>query len=184
MARFLQILCVTLMLSCVNEPYKDVDFTKRVEALKTIEQKKNFLDSINYEFNYLKKDSESAILIYGLNSKTHQEKKKIFNENKHLQFKKIDAYLNTYGYPSIMEVGSIAAYAPYLITTNMDGLNTKKKNFAYFYDAYVFGNISDGLFYSYIADLYYLKTKNSHLFDPNEEIKVQIDYILSQLDYN
>jgi len=184
MAPIILICFIFLTFSCQSEKQKNVDYTQRVQALETIEQKKMFLDSINFQFQYLRKESDSAIMLYGLNSKKHNQKKKEFKEFTKIQFQKVDAFLNTYGYPSIMEVGGPAVYAPYLITSNMDDLKSKEKNFVYFYDAYMFGNLSDGLFYSYVADLYHLKTNKSHLYDPNQQIDDQIEFILAELDYN
>lgn len=172
--------------SCHNSPSKQesIDWLVKVQSLDTKIEKKTFLDSIYLEYLHLRKESDAALSVYGLNSEIHLKKKKILQQNRDVQFKKVDAYLNTFGYPGIMEMGGMAAYAPYYITQSMPDLKSREKNFTYIYDAYLFGNITEDLFYNYISSLYYLKTDKNYLYDPNVETKKQVEDILALLDYN
>ena len=177
---YLLIIC-----SCQNAPKENVaeSWIVTVASLKSKEQKKEFLEEAYTELFLIRRESDASINNFGLNSKEHLKKKKIFNANRLKQFAKIDAYLNHHGYPSIMELGGKAAYAPYFVTQNMPDLKSREKNFTYLYDAYVFGNITVDLFYHYVSDLYYLKTNENYLFNPNVDTKFQIEDIMEELGY-
>ena len=61
--------------------------------------------------------------------------------------------MNTYGHPSIMQLGHKSAVIPIAHMTYVDDNKMLKDNFNYFYDAYKFNDITDDLFNDYLIKL-------------------------------
>jgi len=184
MFKSLSIFCVLLFWSCQGAP---VDKTKlwqeEVDALETIDQKVDFLEEIYTSLASARTASNNAMKLHGRNSEKHLEIKEQYKTVRKDALGKTEAYLNTYGYPSIMKLGGLAAYTPIFVIQNCEGLKSRQRNFTIIYDGYTFGDITNDAFYRYLAGMYYLEYKTDFIPDPSQDSKTQIKVLLKALQY-
>ncbi len=142
------------MISCKSEDQARMEnITKAVNALKSNDDKKEYLEAI-FEKHIDNRMSETqAWNTYGRNSDEYIELKSNNRADDLVLADKISAYLNTYGYPSIMKVGQKSAVIPIAHITYLDDKDLLEKNFNYFYDAFVFNDITEDLFFEYLINL-------------------------------
>ena len=185
MSRNVIVLLFLILASCQNAPKEnEPNWKEVVETLASDDDKKIFLENIYEKVASSRTHSNNAISIYGLNSPEHLKLKESFRLARNESLEKIEAYLNTYGYPSVMKLGGVAAYAPFFVIQNMEDVKSRERNFTFLYDAYTFGDITSDAFYMYLADLYYYEFKTDYLYDPNLNKKAQIKKLMKALQFD
>jgi len=180
-------LCVVLfcfvLCSCQNqEAQQKVIWQNEIDTLSSLDDKRNFLEEIYRSILSSYQYTEQFGLLKGKDSKEFKKQLSSFETVKRRELKKVDLYLNTHGYPRIMELGAMAAYAPYYTVANITDLDVKRKYFTYLYDAYVFGDITVDQFYNYLSDMYYLDKGVVFEYKPWIGSKKLIDEMLKELD--
>ena len=177
------LILATLLVACKSENSTNSQVYKsEVAALETLEDKEIFLTNIYSVYVEQTKQSDYAMDIFGLNSDEHIKQKKVYNKTVQKSEGRIKAYLDLFGYPSLMKLGRKAAFAPWVITYKSNDIQFKKSNFKFLYDAYVFGDIDDELFMVYLTDLYYRINKLDYNPPKNESTKESIESIMYLLN--
>jgi len=157
-------------------------YNSEVAQLQTLEDKEIYLTNIYSIYVEQTKQSDQVMDIFGLNSDEHIRQKEIYVEIVKKSEGQIKAFLNTYGYPSLMKLGRKAAFAPWVITYRSNDIEYKKSNFKYLYDAYVFGDTDDELFLVYLTDLYYRINKLDYNPPKSESTKESIESMMYLLN--
>lgn len=171
------------LLACKSENTKDYTaYNHEIAGLETREDKEIYLTNVYTKFIDHTKQSDVVMDLFGLNSDEHLEIKKSYLETVKESEAKVQAYLNTFGYPSLMKLGRKAAFAPWVITFKSNDINYKKSNYKFLYDAYVFGDIDDELFLVYLQDLHLRLEKKDYYSPDTETIIESIENIMQILN--
>jgi len=179
---FSQLSLLLFLFACKSESsINHQAFKKEVSQLKTLEDKTTYLDHIYTDFVESTKLSDQTMDLFGINSEEHLKQKKIYTKVAKESEGKINAFLNSFGYPSLMKLGRKAAFAPWVITYRSDNLKFKKSTFKYLYDAYVFGDIDDELFLVYLRDMHFRLEKFDYNSHSNETTTESIEAIMQLL---
>lgn len=152
---FFIIFQLVLVCSCsMNKTPGPEEIKRQVSALKTLEEKRLFLEKIITEIEALEMKERAARFAGTKELEELAEEKESLNL---LNQRKISAYFKAYGYPSRAELGQYAAFAPYAVIYYADKLELLKEDeFKYFFGAYRFNDIPEELFLNYL-ELYYEK---------------------------
>lgn len=184
MPKFSYIFFFVFLCACQNTPIdKTVIWQQEVNALETIDQKIEFLEELYTSLAGKRTAVNNAMFLSGRNSEEHLKIKEEYKILRREALGKTEAYLNTFGYPSIMKLGSMAAYAPIFVIQNCDDLESRQRNFTILYDGYAFGDITTDAFYRYLASMYYLEYKVDFIPNNKHDAKTQIKAILKALQY-
>ena len=148
------LICIIVLISCKSDDQLRVEnITSVVNALESNDDKKAYLESI-FENHIDHRISETeAWNTHGRNSDEYNSLKDSHRKEDLILAEKISVYLNTYGYPSIMKVGQKSAVIPIAHITYLGDKTLLEENYNYFYDAYVFKDIREDLFYDYLVTL-------------------------------
>lgn len=150
-------ICVVQLISCKSEDQIITEqITATVQALKDNEQKRAFLESIFDKHIDMRLKETKAWNQFGRGSDEYESLVSDHRSEDLILAEKIDIYMNTYGYPSIMQLGQKSAVIAIAHLTYVDDIYMLRDNFNYFFDAYKFNDITDDLFYDYLIKL--LKT--------------------------
>ncbi|NNE14875.1 MAG: hypothetical protein HKN51_07845 [Saprospiraceae bacterium] len=180
------ILSILSFVSCKSDArIEKVNVQAEISALKSNDLKTEYLENIFYEFQNILNEEDFTIRKFGQNSEEHISfiKKKVKEEKIYLD--RVEAYFNTYGYPSRTTHGQYAAIAPlvvYFYASENKGF--KKEHFKYFYGAYRFNDIPSDFFLAYLRVFYEIENGKTFNLQKNmESVDDEIEEILSSMGY-
>lgn len=174
---------VVLFVQCQSEgPRTKEDINSEVSALKTIEEKRAYLEDILDKLQELQLEKE-RLQFYPESDGEVESLNSYASELEAENLLKISAYFENFGYPSRPQLGQYAAVAPYAVIYYSDNPEDiiKEDEFRYFYGAYKFGDIPPDMFLSYLLS-YYSKVKGQALsmnadIGTTENIKSVLDLL-------
>lgn len=154
MKSFFIFICIVQLISCKSDDQIiSEQINAAVVALENNEDKRAFLESIFEEHIEMRlKETE----VWNEHGRESFEYEAIVSDNRSTDLilaEKLDVYMNTFGYPSIMQLGQKAAVISIAHITYVGDEVILEKNFNYFYDAYKFNDITADLYYEYLAKL-------------------------------
>jgi hypothetical protein len=107
-----------------------------VDALDTDGAKQKYLEAIMYRDQVYRKKTKELIQKYGHSSPEVQENERAMVMQDKVNIKKIKAYLDTYGYPSITRYGSEANTAPWMVFHHSGDFKLGQEYFSLFYKSW------------------------------------------------
>ncbi|MFD2563837.1 hypothetical protein [Aquimarina rubra] len=176
-------LIIILMITSCNQKYEiKEEVIQEIASLKTDEQKRFFLEEIYKKDQQTRKDVTAIEVKYGYDSKEGKEAMLKAMKDDASNLKKIELYLEKYGYPSIAKHGERATRAPYIVIHHSGTIETKNKYFDYLYKAYKSGDLNPGSFSFYLERLHRMKFgKRFTLPNPYREEQL-IDSLIKRLN--
>lgn len=165
-----------LILACKSEVQKKVSLIEtELNGLKSIEEKKNYLEKIFEDDQAVRETDDSAILLkFGPESKEYKEIQKKQWDQDFINLLKIEAFLSKFGHPKRNEVGEIAAITPWTVIHHAQGIEIREKYFKILYQAYLDGHIDDSAMSMYLGRWYQMIHKTRFTmkspFKPEDEI--------------
>jgi len=130
-----------LFICCSNDvTIQQID--QEVATLTTIEKQTKFLEHILAKDQEVRHFETEQLQKFGYDSKEHQLAVQNWWKTDDLNLFKIEAYLKTYGYPTIKEHGKEAVRAPWLVIHHAPGdVEPRKRNFKYLYEGFKQGDL-------------------------------------------
>lgn len=165
-----------------NSENATIELKTGFEDLKTIQEHRDFLESIWDLDQQVRKDAERAVQQKGYHSREHKEiiQKMIETDKENLA--KIEGYLAKFGPPRIDPLGELAAQTPFIVIHHSMNLEVKERNFPYIYDAWSKKNLETDEFIFYLDRFYDLKFgKRLKLKNPYTE-EDQVRALVTELD--
>jgi len=133
---------------------------KEIEGVKTIDDKRNYLELIFKEDQKVRGSHGSEIMIkHGVNSKKYNEyvKKQIIQDA--INLVKVEKYFEKFGHPISTEVGEIATVTPWTVIHHAQTYQERERNFEIFYKAYLNGNLDAGAISMFLGRMYEMKNR-------------------------
>jgi len=180
-------ICILTCLSC-NKNNFEIDTSsidilaieKELENVNSIAEQKKYLGQLMEDDQELRQGQSSAIMLeYGHNSKEDIvfAKQQMLRDAENLI--KTEKYFEKFGYPKLIEVGGREASAPWAVIHHSNTYETRKKYFGILQQAYLDGNIDDGLFSLYLGRMHRMKygesLKMENPYRAEDEIKLLIE---------
>lgn len=156
-----------------------LDYKSEIQQLTTDNAKKLYLENIITKDQAVRNGDKSASLMleYGKDSKEYMEYVKSQWKQDEINLKKIETYLQAYGYPK-KEMGEKATSAPWMVIHHAQGYETRERNFEYVYGAYLSGDIDDGAISFYLGRMYQMRNGKrldmQSPYSPDDEINTLI----------
>ena len=151
-------ICIISMLSCGNSEIKNIRL--EVEALESEGDKMRYLEDIMDKDQVYRKRSKNLIQKYGHDSNETQENDRAMMKMDKLNQKKIEVYLDTYGYPSYSRYGSEANTAPWMVFHHSADYGVRLKYFPLFHKAWKEDALGGDDFSFYLNRMYRMKKGN------------------------
>lgn len=153
-----------------------VNVEQEISKLNNAKAKSDYLENIFTLDQNIRNGKEADLLNkYGINSKEIREHKFEMDSIDKLNYRRIESYLERYGYPSKDSVSKIASYVPWLVIHHNSDNSKRKKYFKTLRKAYVNEDINTGQFDLYLRRTYYIEfgqfPKWEGAYDPNEKIE-------------
>ena len=154
---------------------------RELEKLKTIEDKKAYLEAIFEADQELRRSSEDSeiMLKYGVNSKEHIAFTKRMIAQDSINLIKIEKYLAKYGYPKLKDFGEIATCTPNVVIHHAQSYEARERNFECLYGAYLNGN--NGGMAMLLGRMYRMKYRKSFRIDGPFTSEGEINQLISKL---
>jgi len=173
-----------LFIQCASgDSKKQADIIEEVSLLKDNDDKKAYLESMLIEIQELQLEEDGNRLHLGKESKQRKEFIERRAEIMKINFQKISAYFENFGYPIRAELGQYAAYTPYVVLYYSDDLSLyKEDHFRHFYGAYKFNDIPETAYYSYLLVYYQSISGDKYVEDNALSIEENIYQIFDLLD--
>lgn len=131
------IILLMLCMACKEDQKEiELDYADIVKTLQTTETKVAYLSGVYNQDLKLKDELAEAIQKFGYNSAQHQEVIDASNKAFALNLKKIEAYLQVFGFPDKKILKTNSVDAVYNILHGSNDLDVKARNFKYLYGAY------------------------------------------------
>jgi hypothetical protein len=152
---FLILGLITLIGCDKVEERKPVNVNHEIADLKSSSDQEKYLEYI-YESDQEIRDGRSSeiVLKYGTNSSEYQNFVYLMDSIDQLNLKRIDLYLNTFGYPSKDSVSNRALSAPWIVVHHSTDIQERKRFFPVFQKAYENQNINSDQFELYLGRTY------------------------------
>lgn len=180
------LLMLTLMVfsSCKEVEKKEAaNIDDEISVLKNNDQKTLYLEMIlNVDQSIRDGKSSEIMLEHGQNSREYQEFIDEMDSIDDLNFKRIDQYLKTFGYPDKDSVTDYALDAPWLVIHHNLNNSKRKKHFSRLHKAYKEGNINSEQFDLYLSRTYNIEFSDyprwEGAYKPDDKIK----WMIKELD--
>ena len=148
-------LAFLLALTNCTEPKVVDPVYAEIDALEAGEAHWKYLEQLFQDDQELRQGQSSQLMLqYGKESPEFQAFQEQFNARDALNLKKTEYYLKQYGYPTVEEVGELAAAAMWAVIHHADDLDARRRNFPALYKAYQDGAIDDAAFSMYLNRTY------------------------------
>lgn len=171
------LLCLALCsLGCKDQASeKPLPIKEEIAALKTIDQKNDYLEKIFRADQDIRDGRDSELILkYGLDSPEVKSFNSKMESIDALNLEKIEYYLKEFGYPSSDSVTREAAMAPWIVIHHLTDVHKRKGFFSDLFQAYNNGNINLDQFELYLGRTYKLEFGTypfgEGAYDPTEKI--------------
>jgi len=172
-------------LSCKNHSEQlTLEYKEEVENLKTDTLKKAYLEAIFKADQKVRdtQEEQSIVSKYGRDSQEYEYRIKRMKETDAINLQKTEVYLNNWGYPNKIELGEIAALAPWLVIHHASSYKPREKNFPFLRNGYLNGDIEEGQFSMYLSRMFRLKYGERLDMDGPYKEKDKINRLIKELD--
>ena len=156
-------------------------FDKEIENLKTIEDKKNYLEAIFEADQKLRRNGQDSeiMLQYGVNSKEHIAFVKKIIKQDSINLLKIEKYLLKHGHPKLKNLGEIATCTPSVVIHHAQSYEARERNFECLYEAYLNGD--NGGLPMLLGRMYRMKYQESFRMENPFSSESEINELIAKL---
>lgn len=174
--RLILIIFLATSISCQREvTTKPVNVEEETAALKSDADREKYLEAIFASDQNIRNGEDSEILLqYGEDSEELRAFYRRMDSIDNLNFQRVEAYLEKFGYPHIDSVSQNANLTPWLVIHHSTDVQSRKSNFKVLNEAYRSGNLNSNQFDLYLGRTYqlingeYPKTEGAYI--PEEKI--------------
>ncbi|SEM07208.1 hypothetical protein SAMN04487910_4052 [Aquimarina amphilecti] len=175
-------LLFVLIVACNKEDKISEEIILEVKSLVTNDQKIAFLEKIHRQDQKVRKALNEVELEFGYDSNEKEKAIQQMIKNDRANLQKIELYLQEYGHPSKDTLGELAAGTPWIVIHHSGSIESRQRNFAYLYKAYINEDLKPGSFSFYLERFHKLKYGNRFTL-PNPYRQEQlIDSLIKRLD--
>ncbi len=140
-----------LLFSCKEENVHN--YVAEIDQLATYTQQSEYLEKIYHLDQNIRTDGAESLQKTGDKSIEYKNNRDSMMKLDVINLAKIETYLSKYGYPSLKNHTEDAVMTPWLIIHHNPSVETSKKHFKTFYQAYKKGDIDGNAFTLYLVVL-------------------------------
>ncbi len=172
-----------LFFHCDLNNAKELSIQDEINALKTIEQQKSYLENIRTIDQSVRDENQKILKESGKTSQEYITSTYKMWGIDTTHFKKIETYLNTHGHPTLKKHGREAADTPCIIIHHAVGrAEPRIKHFKLLYEAYKKGDLSNTLFTFYLNRMYYYKFNSRIKWGEEYTEELEVDTLIKSLE--
>lgn len=170
---------IVLALACnKRNKGKVIDITPEINSLSSYSEKNEYLEMIYDLDQNIRINNEAALT---LGTKAHDKHGKTRDSIDDLNYKRIDFFLQKYGYPHIDSVSKKASSIPWLIIHHSN-LNDRLKHFRILREAYKDGSIDIMQYDFYLGRTYQMKFGKYPKWDGPYKPEDKVNWLIKELD--
>lgn len=167
-----------------NKSKSDIrsEISKDIAALSNDLEKQQYLEQIHKGDQKYRIELDRGYLSqYDEDSKEYLEFMKAFKSMDSLNLLKVEAYFSKFGYPKKEQVGNNAARTPWLVIHHAYDYEPRENHFSTLYQAYLNGDIEEGLMHMYIGRMYKMKNGKDFKYLSRNSLRKEMDMMMTDL---
>lgn len=173
------ILLIVFLFSCNSKVEQStVNINQEINSLSNYSEKNGYLEMIFDLDQNIRRNNEAELQPGSIADREHHLKMDSIDR---LNFKRIDLYLNTYGYPKKDSVSSNASMAPWIVIHHSN-YNKRIKHFNVLSKAYKAGDIDIMQFDFYLGRTYQMKFGEYPKWDGPYKPEEKVGWLIQELD--
>jgi hypothetical protein len=179
------VIVITLFSCQSNSKIEHSKFEIEISELKTIQNKRDYLEIIFKDDQKLRDGKGSEIMLkYGAYSQEYNDHIDLQIKQDEDNLNKIETYFKLHGHPKQSEVGEIAAITPWAVIHHAQGYESRERNFEILYGAYLNGDLDEGQVSMLLGRMYEMKNGARFRMMSPYNSKDEINQLIEKLNLN
>lgn len=175
------ILCC-LLFSCQSEQPVSNDLQKEIDGLTDKKSQRAFLEKIATSDQYVREQATIIQQQHGYDSKAHKQAVEIMMKTDENNLKKVEAYLDKYGYPNKLEHGNKAVYGPWMVIHHQPSEAPRRRNFKYLYQAFKKEDLEGDRLAFFLGRMYNREFGERIRWEGAFTVRQELDSMINALD--
>jgi len=181
--KLIPIIAVLMLLVCCTNDKAINQINQVVTDLNTVEKQAQFLEEIYEKDQGVRIFMQEQEQKFGRESNEYQLAHRNFMETDRVNFLEIEAYLKTYGHPTLENHGEGSVNTPWIVIHHAQGgIETRQRNFKYLYEGFKKGDLEGDRLTFLLNRMYREKFGFRIEWDRPYRTEEELDTLLKSLD--